>query len=176
MTLTSFSRSLLYKVSVNDCCVHPISWIIRWNLFKLAQILHWDEGKKWLDFGDCTSFSRSHWHFETQILIEKSLCDILISIRCTYIRESKDKEPILLELLPFVKFLNAVKSLCAHYMYLFNQWMEFDQTSTGTSSGWGKEVIRFWWPWPYFQGHYIINTQKLALCALYSFSCISWLI
>ena len=60
--------------------------------------------------------------------------DTLISIRCTYIRESKGQEPILLELLPFVNFfLNAVKSLCAHY--LFNQWLEFDQTSTDTSSG-----------------------------------------
>ena len=43
-------------------------------------------------------------------------------------RESKGLGPFLLELLPFVKnFLNAVKSLCAHY--LFNQWLEFDQTS-----------------------------------------------
>ena len=33
-------------------------------------------------------------------------------------------------------FLNAVKSLCAQY--LFNQWLEFDQTSTDTSSGLGK--------------------------------------
>ena len=80
--------------------------------------------------------------------------DTLISVR-----------PILLELLPFVKFLNAVKSLCAHY--LFNQWLEFDQTSTDTSLGRGKEVIRFWWPWPYFQGHYIIKPQKVSLvCTL----------
>ena len=55
----------------------------------------------------------------------------------------------------------AVKSSCAHY--LFNTGWKFDQTSTGTLSGWGKEVIRFWWPWPYFQGHYIINTQKVSL-------------
>ena len=74
-----------------------------------------------------------------------------------------------------VSLVNAVKSLCAHY--LFNQWLEFDQISTDTSSGWGKEVIRFWWPWPYFQGHYIINTQKVSLvnavkslCAHYLFN------
>ena len=47
-----------------------------------------------------------------------------------------------LELLAFVTFLNAVKSLCAHC--LFNQWPEFYQTSTDTSLGRGKEVIRFW--------------------------------
>ena len=40
----------------------------------------------------------------------------------------------MLELLSFVKvFLNSVKSLCAHD--LFNQWLEFDQTSTNASSG-----------------------------------------
>ena len=102
-----------------------------------------------------------------------------IDIKEVYlIRECKGWGPILLGLLPFVKFfLNAVKSLCAHYLfnqwldlktslvkclcahYLFNQWLEFDQISTDTSSGWGKEVIWFWWSWPYFQDHYIINTQ-----------------
>ena len=60
-----------------------------------------------------------------------------------------------------VILVNAIKSLYAHY--LFNQWLEFDQTSTDTSSGWEKEVIIFWWPWSYFQGHYIINTQKVSL-------------
>ena len=65
----------------------------------------------------------------------------------------------------FVKFLNAVKSLYAHY--LFNQWPEFDQTSTDKLLGRGKEVIRYRWPWPYFQGHYIIKTLKVSLvCTL----------
>ena len=95
--------------------------------------------------------------------------DTLISIRCTYIRKSKGYGPILLELLPFVNFLNAVKSLCAHF--LFNQWPEFEQTSTDIWSGWGKEVIKFWWPWPYFQGHYIIKTLKVSLV----YTLISWI-
>ena len=68
------------------------------------------------------SFSRSHRHFETQILIEKSLF--------------------------------------AHC--LLNQWLKFDQTSTHKFER-GKEVIRIWWPWAHFQGHYII---KWALCAM----------
>ena len=41
----------------------------------------------------------------------------LISIRCTYIRKSKGAGPILLESLPFVKFLNAVK-VCVHTISL----------------------------------------------------------
>ena len=52
MTLTLFSRSLHYKDSKSKPCVHSIPWINRWNLIKLAQIHHWDWGKKWLDFGD----------------------------------------------------------------------------------------------------------------------------
>ena len=73
------------------------------------------------------SFSRSHRHFETQILIEKSLC--------------------------------------AHF--ILNQWLKFYQTSTDTSLGKGKEVIRFWWLWPHFQGHYIIKTVKMSfVCTL----------
>ena len=52
MTLTLFSRSLHYKNSKNEPCVHSISWLNRWNLTKLAQILQWDGGKKWLDFSD----------------------------------------------------------------------------------------------------------------------------
>ena len=43
--------------------------------------------------------------------------DTLISIRCTYIRKCKGRGPILSDLLPFVKIFNAVKSLCAHYLF-----------------------------------------------------------
>ena len=124
MTLTIFSRSLHYKDSKSEPCAHSISWINRWNLTKLAQIHHWDWGKKWLDFGDLDLIFKVT---QTQILIEKSLC--------------------------------------AHC--ILNQWLEFYQTSTDTSLGQGKEVIRFWWPWPHFQGHYFKNTLKMSLvCTL----------
>ena len=56
------------------------------------------------------------------------------------------------------------KRLCAHY--ILNQWLEFYKTSTNASLGHGKGVIRFWWPWPYFQGHYIIKTLEVSLGAL----------
>ena len=45
-------RSLHYKDSKSEPCVHSISWINRWNLTRLAQIHQWDWEKKWLDFGD----------------------------------------------------------------------------------------------------------------------------
>ena len=144
--LTSFSSSLHYKDCKNEPCVHPISGLNRWNLFKLAQILHWDAGKKWLDFVTWTSFSRSHWHFETKLLIEKSLCaHYLLNQWLEFDQTSTDtptgwhlKTKILIE-----------KSLCAHY--LLNQRLEFDQTSTDTSIGGGKEVIWFYWLLPHFK-------------------------
>ena len=90
------------------------------------------------------------WHFFPLIYWKRSdgylsvSADTLISIRCTFIRQSKGYGPILSKLLPFVKFLNAIKSLCAQH--LFNQWLEFDQTSIDASLGRAKEVIRFWFP------------------------------
>ena len=43
---------------------------------------------------------------------------------------------------------------CLH-SYLLDQLVDFDQTCTETPLGQGKEMIRFWWPWPHFQGHTI---------------------
>ena len=39
--------------------------------------------------------------------------------------------------------------------------MNFNLTGTDALLGRGKEVIRFWWPWPYFQGH--TSTLNVAL-------------
>ena len=127
-----------------------------------------------------TLFSRSpHYKFSKKILVNevKSLCTQYLFNQWleTELAQIHHKNRA-----PHYEFskkilVNEVKSLCAHY--LFNQWLEFDQTGTDTSSGWGKEVIRFWWPWPYFQGHCIINTQKVSLvnavkslCAHYLFN------
>ena len=58
-------------------------------------------------------------------------------------------------------------------LYLLNQWVDFDQTGTDTLLWWGKEVIRFWWRWPHFQGHtstflcQICRRQHSFLSALY---------
>ena len=52
----------------------------------------------------------------------------------------------------------SLSALC-----LLNQWVDFDQTCTDTLLGGRKEVIRFWWPWPDFQGHHTIKTVKMSL-------------
>ena len=46
-------------------------------------------------------------------------------------------------------------------LYPLNQSMDFDQTYTDTLLGGSKEVIRFWWPWPPFQGHTNFEIFKL---------------
>ena len=38
-------------------------------------------------------------------------------------------------------------------LYLVIEWTDFSQTYTNISLGGGKTLIRFWWPWPHFQGH-----------------------
>ena len=37
--------------------------------------------------------------------------------------------------------------------YLMMECMDFDQTCTTILLWHGKELVRFWWSWPHFQGH-----------------------
>ena len=55
----------------------------------------------------------------------------ILSIRCTYIIKSKGFWPVLLEFLPFVKFLNAVKKGCVHIISLTNGWKLTKLITTG---------------------------------------------
>ena len=53
-------------------------------------------------------------------------------------------------------------------LYFLNQWVDFDQTCTDTLLVGEKEGVKFWWPWPHFQGHistlnYQILTKKTCL-------------
>ena len=57
------------------------------------------------------------------------------------------------------------KSLSAPY--LLNQMTDSGQTSNIVTFGWFKDLIRFWWPWPNFQGHHTIKIVKMSLvCTL----------
>ena len=57
------------------------------------------------------------------------------------------------------------KSLSAPH--LLNQMTDSGQTSYIVTLGWYKDLIRFWWPWPNFQGHHTIKTVKMSLvCSL----------
>ena len=52
--------------------------------------------------------------------------------------------------------------------YLLNQLMDFAQTCIETLLGGGEELIRIWWPWPYFQGH-----KGTLKCPEYGFGALS---
>ena len=45
------------------------------------------------------------------------------------------------------------KMACQHNIFWTEWWMDLKQTCTDISLWNEKELIRFWWPWPYFQGH-----------------------
>ena len=47
--------------------------------------------------------------------------------------------------------------------YLLNQMMVSGQTSCIKTLGRFKDLIRFWWSWPNFQGHHTIKTLKMSL-------------
>ena len=46
------------------------------------------------------------------------------------------------------------KKACQHS--LLNQMTDSGQTPYIVMLGWFKDLIRFWWHWPYFQGHHTI--------------------
>ena len=47
--------------------------------------------------------------------------------------------------------------------YLVNQLMDFDQTCTEALLQEGSELIRFWWPWPNFQGCESVKTVEISI-------------
>ena len=47
--------------------------------------------------------------------------------------------------------------------YLVNQWLVSYQTFMDILMGHNKELVRFWWPWPNFQGHSSRKTES-SLC------------
>ena len=58
---------------------------------------------------------------------------------------------------------------------LLNQWVDFDQTGTDTLLRRGKEVIRFWWPWPHFQGTpALFNIRFVGVCIASCLHCVFW--
>ena len=46
--------------------------------------------------------------------------------------------------------------------YILNKWMNFDQTYTQTLLGGDLELIRFWRPWPNFQGHQPMKKVEIS--------------
>ena len=58
-------------------------------------------------------------------------------------------------------------------LHLLNRLVEFDQTCTETPLRHEKEMVRFWLPWPHFQGHNSTLNVKFwpTKSCLYPISC-----
>ena len=57
---------------------------------------------------------------------------------------------------------------CLHSVSWTNAWILTKLAQTHYWGGGGGGVIKFWWPWPNFQGHHTIKTVKMSLV------CTSW--
>ena len=84
---------------------------------------------------------------------------------CNMQRFFMSPQPKVGDILFLVRIPSAFASASAYSFfptrYLLNQWMDFNQTCIDTWLGWGKELIRFWWPWPHFQGHQPMKTDQI---------------
>ena len=58
------------------------------------------------------------------------------------------------------QILTKKKFVCTS---LLNQMTDSGQTSYIVTLRWFKDLIRFWRPWPNFQGHHTIKTVKMSL-------------
>ena len=178
MTLTQFSRSPHYKDCKNEPCLQSVSWSSWWILTKLAQKHHWDKGKKWLDFGDLDFIFQVTPALWMSNVDQKKACLHPISwtkwwiLAKLYVLYHWDNQKNWLDfddldlIFSTLKFQSLTKKILSA-PYRLNQMTDSGQTSYIVMLGWVKDLIRFWWPWPNFQGHHIIKTVKMSfVCTL----------
>ena len=61
-----------------------------------------------------------------------------------------------------LKFSNFDKKSLSASLFL-NQMTDSDQTSYIVTLRWFKDLIKFWWPCPNFQGHHTVKTVKFHI-------------
>ena len=158
--MTPFSRSQ----GGSDCWkmtfLHPISRMNGWILIKLVHLYCWDRDKNWLDFGDFDPIFKVTRGLR---LLENSLSApisrtngwILTKLVHLYCCDMEKNRLDFGDLDPIFKVTGGLRVLenGLSAPYLQNEWMDFDQTCAAILLRQGQELIRFWWPWPHFQGH-----------------------
>ena len=143
-------------------CLHPVSWKNRWILTKLVHIYFCNMEKNWLDFGDLDPIFKVTGEF--RLLVNGLSCMHPITWRNGWILTklvhlySNDMEKNWLDfgdLDPIFEVTHGLRlfenGLSASY--LMKEWMDLNKTCTAVFLWHEKELIRFWWPWPHFQGH-----------------------
>ena len=112
-------------------CLHSTSWTNGWILTKLAQTHYWEGGKKWLDFGDL---------------------DLIFKVTPALWNFQK-KKACVHHTIKTVKWALSAP-------YFLNQMTDSGQTSYIVILGWFKDLVRFWWSSPNFQGHHTIKLKN----------------
>ena len=154
--------------------LHPISWRNGWILTKLAQLYYCDMKKNWLDFGDLDLIFK----VTGGLILENGFSApylqnewIDFDQTCTTILLREGKELIRFWWpWPMFKVTEGGGVERGHRLfengfsasYLQNEWKDFDLTCTAILLWHGKELIRFWWPWPHFQGHTSLDYWNMA--------------
>ena len=166
-------------ISIAHCLHSVISWTNGCILTDLTETYYWERGKKWLDFGDLGLFFKvtpALWNF--QILTKQNLSapyllnQMTDSGQTSYIVMLGWFKDLITFWWPWPNFQgrHTIKTKIVKFWppkaapYLLNQMTDSGQTSY-IITGWFKDLNRFWWPWPNFQGH---HTIKMSLvCTLY---------
>ena len=137
--------------------VHSTSWINRWNLTKLTQMFR--DG--WFRQSSHVSYviGAPNWYWLTVGQGLLSLLQVMVERECSNFF-------CFVAFFPFPLSPIPVFHLLYYLFYLFSPFLWGDDTkwptrvdvslnrntikNTDISLGWGKEVLRFWWPWPHF--------------------------
>ena len=145
---------------LENACPHPISRMNGRILTKFVHLYSWDIEKNCLDFGDLDPIFNI-----TQGLrllkngfsapYHEGMDGFWPNLHNYIVVTWKRTDQILVTLTPFFKVTGGLRLLengfSAHYLQ--NEWMDFDQTCTAILLRQEQELVRFWWPWPHFQGH-----------------------
>ena len=160
VTLTQFSRSHDGLDGKKMACLHPISWTNGWILTKLVHLYCWDMEKNCLDFGDLNPHFQGHRRAKFVGMaclhpISRMNAWILTKLVHLYCCDIEKNWLDLGDLDPIFKVTQGLRLLenGMSAPYLMKEWMDFDETCTTILLLHEKELVRFWWPLPHFQGH-----------------------
>ena len=157
----------------SDCwkmaCLHPISRMNGWILTKLVHLYCCDMETSDKILVTLTPLSRSNkdvdcWKMACRHPISWRNKWILTKLPKLYCCDMKKNWLDFDDLDPILKVTGGFRLLKNGFSapYLQNEWMYFDQTCTATLLRQVQELIRFWLPWPHFQGHRGSDCWKMA--------------
>ena len=147
-----------------------------WILTKLVHLYCWDIEKNWLDFGDLDPIFKvilwlrllenglsAHCHLKEWVDFDQTC-----TVPQLYCWDMQKNWLYFCDLDLIFKVTRGLWLLENGFSppYILKEWMDFDQTCTSVL--WhGKELIRFWWLLPDFQGHRRAQIGKWLVYTLY---------